>query len=108
VGGMIMAFEKAKKKKPVVEKKKDVNYGEPHPTVEILQKEKGAQGQREMIMFVKGEHLNLHEALKAKCYDCNGYYADGIADCGDIYCPLHPYMPYNPVKSKLRVRKKND
>jgi len=106
-----MAFDKAKKKpkekkftvvKPV---KKTVDYGNPFPTVDMLKKEKNGRGQKELIKYIGGEHINLRDAIKAKCYDCMGYYADGIMCCDNKYCPLFPFMPYNPNKPVLRQRK---
>ena len=37
---------------------------------------------------------NLKPAIYAKCYDCMGFYEDGIMDCGCSDCPLYPWMPY--------------
>lgn len=104
-----MAFEKAKKKAELPKKKVPKVFVSDLPTPDALKKEKNAQGQREFIRYLKGEHINLRDAIKAHCYDCMGYYADGIMDCGCVRCPLHPFMPYNPNKPTLRKRKvKND
>jgi hypothetical protein len=105
-----MAFDKAKKKTiekkvTVVKPKKD--YGNPFPTVDMLKKEKNGRGQKEFIKYISGEHINLRDAVYAKCYDCSGYYADGIADCGCKNCPLYPFMPYSPIKPILRKRKEH-
>lgn len=95
---------KAKKNKTIVVKE-PVNYGEPFPTVDIIKKEKNALGQKELIKFINGEQLNLRESIYAHCYDCSGYYADGVEDCGCKRCPLYPFMPYSPIKPVLRKRK---
>jgi len=43
---------------------------------------------------LKGNKITRDEAIKAKCYECNGAYADGTGDCNIESCPLHLYMPY--------------
>lgn len=55
-----------------------------------------ARGRAEMVKFVSGRKLTPMQAIRAKCYDCMGYYADGKRDCGALDCPLHRFMPYNP------------
>lgn len=62
-----------------------------------------AQGQKELVSYLKGGKLTLRQAVKAACYDCMGYYADGKEDCQTITCPLYPFNPYNPNKQKSRV-----
>ena len=37
-----------------------------------------ARGKAELI-----KHLTLKQGALAKCYDCVGYYADGVEDCKD-------------------------
>jgi len=37
-------------------------------------------------------------AIREKCRDCMGNYADGRVDCQVSTCALHPFMPYR-VKS---------
>lgn len=98
-----MVFKK--KNKIVVPEKKIINYGNSFPTVEMIKKEKNALGQKELIKFIKDEQLNLRESIYAYCYDCSGYYSDGITDCGCKRCPLYPFMPYSPIKPILRKRK---
>jgi hypothetical protein len=72
------------------------------PTPENMEGETKGAGKVSFISFLKGEHLNLRESIEAKCYDCMGYYADGIGDCGCKNCPLYPFHPYNPNPAKLR------
>lgn len=93
-----MAFDKVKvfKHKPDVVEDNKVKY---------ISKQKNAQGQKELIALLTGKPINLRGAIKAKCYDCMGYYSDGISDCNDFSCPLHPFMPYNPNKPILRAKK---
>jgi len=53
-----------------------------------------AKGRRHLLAKLKGEKITRGEAITAKCYDCMGYYVDGIKDCGITTCPLYVYMPY--------------
>lgn len=46
-------------------------------------------------------------AIKSKCWDCSGYYADGLVDCKNITCSLYPYMPYKKMKADLEWLKYN-
>jgi hypothetical protein len=59
-----------------------------------------AQGQAELIRFERGEEISRHDAIVAKCYECNNWYTDGKEDCLIHSCPLHGYMPYNKNKYK--------
>lgn len=61
-----------------------------------------AQGRTELIRHLTGQRLTLKEALKANCYECNGYFSDGREDCKMPHCPLYPYMVYNPDKQRAR------
>lgn len=36
-------------------------------------------------------------AMKAKCADCMGNYADGRVDCEIQGCPLYSWMPYRKI-----------
>lgn len=38
--------------------------------------------------------LTMLLAIKAKCWDCMGYYTDGKIDCENFECPLYNWMPY--------------
>jgi hypothetical protein len=42
----------------------------------------------------KGEKNTLTQAIRARCYDCMGFYEDGMMDCKCSLCPLYPWMPY--------------
>lgn len=73
---------------------------------EIKRHGKLVKGQKELIKYLKGEKLTKVQALKAKCYDCMGYFADGRADCMVYDCALYPFMPFStkkPEKSAKRV-----
>ena len=53
------------------------------------------QGRGELIQFLKGFRITRNEAIKAKCYDCMGFYDQAQdKDCNNTTCPLYPYMPY--------------
>ena len=56
---------------------------------------KRAKGKKELVSYLKGKRLTCAKAVLAKCYDCMGYYEDGIQDCGIKHCPLYPFNPYN-------------
>ena len=55
-----------------------------------------ARGRAELIKFYSGRRVTPLQAVKAKCYDCMGYYVDGKRDCGQSDCPLYRFMPYRP------------
>jgi hypothetical protein len=63
-------------------------------------------GQAELIKYwTDGLPLTQQQAIRAKCYECSGYYADGAEVCIQKDCPLWPYMPYNTNRKKVRVKK---
>jgi hypothetical protein len=52
------------------------------------------QGKQELLKHLSGKQITLRQALKAKCYECLGYFEDGRQDCQMPNCPLYPWMPY--------------
>ena len=58
--------------------------------------EHGAQaiGKQHFIDLCYGDVLAASNMIRAYCYDCMGWYEDGIGDCGNIRCPLYFKMPY--------------
>ena len=72
--------------------------------LEDVEKAKTASGKNEYMKFLKGNHLCASAAIKAKCFDCCGYYEDGKVDCGIKDCPLYPWMPFGTAK-KQRPKK---
>lgn len=58
------------------------------------------RGRKELLAHLNGEKTILSEAVRAKCYDCMGYYSDGRQDCECPLCSLYPFNPYNPNKRK--------
>jgi hypothetical protein len=61
------------------------------------------KGRSELIAYLEGKDLTAQRAIKAKCYDCMGFYVDGNNDCGMVCCALYPFMPYNPKKRVSKV-----
>mgnify|MGYP001608612145 CR=1 FL=1 len=62
-------------------------------------------GQADLIKHLKGKRLIRSQAIKAKCYDCNGMGESDICD-GDA-CSLFPYSPYRRSRKK-RHQKEED
>ena len=52
------------------------------------------RGKSEILKYLSGGRLTASQSIKAKCYECMGYYADGKQDCKIKTCPLHAFMPY--------------
>jgi len=61
---------------------------------EITRNGKKAKGRIELIRHLKGNKITRDQAIRAKCYDCMGYFADGVQDCEVAECSLYPFMPY--------------
>lgn len=53
-----------------------------------------AAGRAECIKLHRGEKVNIHQAVKARCYECMGYYSDGAKDCEMPECELYAWMPF--------------
>lgn len=49
-------------------------------------------GQTDLIKHLRGIRITQRQAIKAKCYECNGM--GELADCDMEGCPLFPYSPY--------------
>jgi hypothetical protein len=62
-----------------------------------------AKGQALLIKSIKEDRLSASQAIKAKCYDCMGYFEDGKGDCGDPHCPLYPWMAYGKIACANRA-----
>lgn len=71
--------------------------------IKNIEKAPLAQGQKELTSYLRGNRLTLSESILAHCYDCMGFYVDGKDDCEMELCPLYPFMPYNPNKSKFKA-----
>ncbi len=53
-----------------------------------------AVGQTYLLKMLSNEPVTPVQRLRAKCYDCMGFYIDGKVDCQVKECPLYHYMPY--------------
>lgn len=49
-------------------------------------------GKAQLLKHLQGKRLQRNEAIKAKCYECNGL--GELATCDIATCPLYPYSPY--------------
>jgi len=59
-----------------------------------------AKGKFQLIQHLKGKPLTRKEAIWSKCYDCMGFYEDGVSDCEIPDCPLYPFNPYSNHSKK--------
>jgi hypothetical protein len=81
--------------------KEEVSMTEREKLISEIEKH-GTQssGKNAMLKYLKGETIHRAAAVKAKCFDCCGYYADGRFDCENNDCPLYPYMPYRGQRTE--------
>lgn len=49
-------------------------------------------GRKDLIKHLEGKRLTRQEAIKAKCFDCNGMGESGICDLKG--CSLLPYSQF--------------
>ena len=71
---------------------------------DVIENGKLAIGQQSFIDLLYGDSLPTVELIRAFCYDCRAWYADGIGDCKDYKCPLYSKMPYGKSPSPAPVR----
>ena len=71
---------------------------------DVIENGKLAIGQQSFIDLLYGDSLPTSALIRAFCYDCRAWYADGIGDCKDIKCPLYSKMPYGNTLSPAPVR----
>ncbi len=57
------------------------------------------QGRKELARHLQGRKTTPQGAMRAKCYECMGFYIDGAGDCGIQDCPIHPWMPYRQIET---------
>lgn len=62
--------------------------------IKLIESMPRARGKRELLMHLRGKKITRKGAMLAKCYDCCGYYADGLVDCKVPLCSLYAYMPF--------------
>jgi hypothetical protein len=60
-----------------------------------------APGRAEYRRHLKKDRLTRGQSIKAFCYECSGYYADGVVGCEMPNCPLYSY---NPVANRDSAR----
>lgn len=69
---------------------------------------------RKEIRRLKAMFLTV---IHLQCYDCQGFFADGYADCGIHKCPLYPFQmkkgqlkakPFKALANKLKALYKQD
>ena len=56
-------------------------------------KGKKRRGQGELIKHLNGVKITRQQAIRAKCYDCNGM--GESKECDVEECSLLPYSPYS-------------
>ena len=59
------------------------------------------QGKKELVKHLEGGKITRSQAVKAKCYDCNGMGESG--DCDIESCSLYPFSPF-----KMKVSAKSE
>ena len=62
-------------------------------------------GSTDLKRHLAGQDLTAMQAIKAKCADCTGNYADGRISCELPECPLFPFHPYNASRRISRRAK---
>ena len=65
--------------------------------LKIAQGGKMRTGKNQLIKYLKGGRLTRQQAIKAKCYECNGLGESNECDIEE--CSLYPYSPYKSKKS---------
>jgi hypothetical protein len=76
--------------------------------VEVILKCKQRAGKREYIQFLKGEYISQGSRIKAKCYDCMGFFEDGAVSCCNTKCPLFARSPYREKFEQEEASSKED
>ena len=73
--------------------------------INTISKCKTTGGQKPLLKHLRGQKIGRPQAMKAKCYECMGYYVDGNHDCEITTCPLYPWMPFAADKVAARKEK---
>jgi hypothetical protein len=63
--------------------------------MEILESVKSGTkraGKTDLFNYLNGKRLTQRQAIRAKCYDCDGMGDTGDCDIKD--CSLYPYSPF--------------
>jgi len=59
------------------------------------------KGETEFIKYKNKVRLTRGQAMRAKCYECNGE-EESRADCNVPSCPMYPYRLYPNRKQVIR------
>jgi len=60
--------------------------------LESAKKGKKRSGQKDLINYLQGKRLTQRQAIRGKCYDCQGM--GEASECDSEECVLFPYSPY--------------
>lgn len=77
--------------------------------LEQLKKGGKASGMGELRKYYSGVQLTAMQSIKAHCYECCGYYDQGVFDCSTFTCPLYPFNPAGQIqKATKKPRKRKE
>jgi hypothetical protein len=94
-GGMFKKGEKRGPVKPRIPRFAAViDAKKANAMIDSLETAPTSSGKTQLVRHLSGDMLTMGEAIKAKCCDCCGGYADGRFSCEDPACPLFNYMPH--------------
>ena len=66
--------------------------------LEQVKQAKTKAGKGQLVKYLSGIKITRGGAIKAKCYDCDGFGDSG--ECDLIQCPLYPFSPYKTKEKK--------
>jgi hypothetical protein len=75
--------------------------------LEMVEKCPSHRGKKELVTHLSGGKISATQAIRAKCYECCGYYVDGAQDCGMPDCPLYPFNKFGEVFKNRPKKKRN-
>ena len=59
-------------------------------------------GKADLVRYLEGKRLYRSQAIRAKCYDCNGM--GESYECSDTACSLYPFTQFR-VRAQFEKRK---
>lgn len=62
------------------------------------------KGKKELVKYLEGGKISRSQAVKAKCYDCDGM--GELGECNIEACPLFPYSPYKTRHTAVSAKSK--
>lgn len=65
--------------------------------LESARRGKRRAGRKDLIDYLQGKRLTQRQAIRAKCYDCNGM--GELSDCDIEDCSLFGYSPYKKIST---------